>query len=71
LAVEIAVLVNDSIGEGDTLIVESAGTPSHGTATKNAKGTVHYVPAKDYTGSDGFTYVVSDSAAGLSMRHGP
>jgi CshA-type fibril repeat protein len=51
---------NDSDPEGDDFEVTSVGTPSNGTATLNADGTVTYKPNPDYTGTDSFTYTVTD-----------
>ncbi len=40
--------------------------PSHGTVTANANGTVTYKPARNYRGSDSFTYNVKDSLGATS-----
>lgn len=58
--VTITVLANDTDVDGDTLTVTGATTPSHGTVTINTDNTVTYSPATDYTGTDSFTYTVSD-----------
>ena len=34
--------------------------PDHGTATVNANGTVHYMPAQNYNGPDSFVYRLND-----------
>ena len=62
--VMVSVLENDSDPDGDPLSVVSVGAPSHGTATNNNDGSVTYMPAADYFGSDNFTYVVSDGNGG-------
>lgn len=62
-AVTIAVLANDVDPEGRPLAVTAVGTPSNGTATLNAGGTVTYrltTPFPAAPASDTFTYVVSD-----------
>ncbi|MAM61271.1 MAG: hypothetical protein CMH11_07250, partial [Maritimibacter sp.] len=51
---------NDSDPQGDDFSVTSVGTPANGTATLNADGTVTYKPNQDYTGTDSFTYTVTD-----------
>jgi subtilisin family serine protease len=64
VAGSIAVLANDTDADGNTLSVASVTTPSHGTAVKNANGTVTYTPTANYHGPDGFNYVVDDGAGG-------
>ena len=63
-AATIAVLANDSDGDGDTLTVSSVSTPAHGTAAINADGTIAYTPAANYNGADSFTYTVGDGQGG-------
>jgi VCBS repeat-containing protein len=60
-AVDIAVLANDTDVENDPLSLVSVTQGAHGAVAKNADGTVRYTPAADYSGSDSFTYTVSDS----------
>jgi VCBS repeat-containing protein len=43
------------------LSVTSNGTPSHGSVTVSSDGTFTYLPAAGYTGSDSFTYTISDN----------
>src|SRR6185295_8029762 len=61
-SVVITVLANDTDLEGN-LTVTAASTPAHGTATINGNGTITYTPVPTYSGSDGFTYTISDGAA--------
>ncbi|MCL4264506.1 MAG: tandem-95 repeat protein [Anaerolineae bacterium] len=63
-AVTIAVLANDSDMDGDTLTVTAITTPTQGTAVINPGGSVTYSPAADSTGSDSFTYTISDGHGG-------
>jgi MYXO-CTERM domain-containing protein len=67
---EAPVLMNDVDPDvGDTLTVTSV-TPldAKGVATVNADGkTIHYVPMTGFTGTDSFSYTVSD-AAGLTSN---
>jgi VCBS repeat-containing protein len=62
----INVLANDSDLDGDTLSLDSVTQPEHGTVAINADGSVTYTPEADYTGSDSFTYSISDGAGGTS-----
>ncbi|WP_275575364.1 Ig-like domain-containing protein, partial [Methylocucumis oryzae] len=56
-SVTIDVLANDSF-EGSPVITDVT-TPSHGTVTLNADGTVTYTPNPGYTGNDSFSYTVT------------
>jgi VCBS repeat-containing protein len=60
----IAVLANDVDPDGNALTVLEASTPTAqgGTVIINADGTVTYMPAPNFNGSDTFTYTVSDGA---------
>ncbi len=54
-------LANDTDpNPGDTLSIQSVTLPSHGTIFDTGNGTFAYLPHNGYTGSDSFTYVVSD-----------
>jgi hypothetical protein len=73
-------------GEGDTLTVHGNGIlnndngspvtlvahsqPAHGSLTLNQDGTFSYTPAAGFTGTDSFTYTVSD-AVRLFQTHVP
>jgi Bacterial Ig domain len=63
-SVAIDVLANDSDADGNTVTVSSAGAPAHGTVQVNASGTITYRPVSGYTGSDSFTYSISDGRGG-------
>ncbi|MDB4374531.1 tandem-95 repeat protein [bacterium] len=61
-AVTIDVLTNDSdVDAGDVLSISSVSNPNNGTATINGNQIV-YTPNQNYSGSDTFTYLVSDTA---------
>ena len=47
-----------------TVVLEAA--PSHGKVVLKADGSFAYTPAKDYTGSDSFTYKISTGAETIS-----
>lgn len=54
--------VADSDPDGDTLSVAKKTDPLHGTITLNSNGNLLYVPRTDFTGTDSFVYILSDSA---------
>ena len=64
----IDVLANDTDIDGDPLTITGLGTVLHGTAAIQ-NGKVLYTPAAGYTGSDAFTYTVSDGAGGTAQGH--
>jgi subtilisin len=65
-AVNVAVLANDTDPDGDTLSLASVGNAAHGATSANPDGTIHYVPASGFSGSDAFSYVVSDGHGGTA-----
>ncbi|MFA5711917.1 Ig-like domain-containing protein, partial [Mycolicibacterium sp.] len=58
--------VNDTDADKDPLSVVSVSTPAHGAAVANADGTITYTPQAGYTGSDSFSYTVSDGRGGTA-----
>lgn len=66
-AVQISVLANDTDPDGDPLSVTSAGPAAHGSVVVNTNGTVTYTPAAGFTGTDTFTYAISDGRGGTSQ----
>ena len=54
------VLGNDSDADGDSISAVPVSAPGHGTLVLNADGSFSYMPAADFSGSDSFTYKVSD-----------
>jgi hypothetical protein len=64
-AASIAVLANDTDGGSGPLSLLSVSAPAHGTAAKNADGTVTYTPAAGFNsyfgGNDSFTYQVKNA----------
>jgi alpha-tubulin suppressor-like RCC1 family protein len=66
--VHIHVLTNDSDVDGNPLAIDNAGTatpPEHGTITTTSDS-IDYTPAKDYCGTDSFSYDAVDGAGGRS-----
>ena len=59
--------VNDADPDGDGLTIISTSTPLHGTVTINSGTSLTYAPASGYTGSDNFTYTLSDGAGFIAM----
>ena len=47
-----------------TLTVTSVTVPAHGTAAVNPDGTIGYVPAANFNGTDSFSYTVGDGNGG-------
>jgi len=59
-SVVIPVLANDADPDGDPVTIELVSTPLHGSAVRNADGTITYTPHPKYVGSDSFTYLLCD-----------
>ncbi|BAP58128.1 VCBS repeat-containing protein [Thioploca ingrica] len=57
------VLANDTDLEGNPLTVGSNTQPSHGTTTQNANGSFTYTPNANFSGTDSYTYTISDGQA--------
>ena len=62
--VEINVLENDENPDQGLLTVELLGGPESGGAMVNESGTITYTPPADLSGSDHFTYQITDSNGG-------
>lgn len=58
-SVNINVLANDSDSDSDPISISAVGTANNGTATISASQ-ITYTPTTDFTGTDVFTYTVSD-----------
>ncbi|MCB9232852.1 MAG: tandem-95 repeat protein, partial [Bacteroidia bacterium] len=59
-AVVIAVKLNDSDPNGDSLTVGIITNPTNGSASINSDGTINYIPNPGFTGVDSFAYVICD-----------
>ena len=57
LKIDLQSLISDIEGDPLTLTVNS---PANGTLTRNTDGTYRYIPNQGFTGTDSFTYTVSD-----------
>jgi hypothetical protein len=64
-SVTVNVLANDSDPDGDTLSIQSFTQPQHG-AVAQVSGALRYTPTTGYTGSDSFTYTISDGRGGTA-----
>ncbi len=58
-AVSIDVLANDSDPDGDTLTIAAFGNPANGTVN-NTGSSLQYTPAAGFSGTDSFSYTISD-----------
>lgn len=65
-AVTINVLANDSDPNNHALTITSVSKPQFGTATINGQ-TIVYTPNSNFTGTDTFSYVVSDGQGGTTV----
>jgi hypothetical protein len=61
------VLGNDTDPDGDKLTVALASAPAHGRVTLNADGSFRYTPDTGASGSDSFSYTVSDGQGGWNV----
>ena len=62
-ATSISVLKNDRDPDGDELTLRSVSRPRNGRAIRRNNGTVLYRPDRGFSGTDRFTYQVSDGQA--------
>lgn len=63
-ALNIPVMANDSDPDGDSLSVVSVTQPNNrGSVSINADGTIHYNPQRKFTGTETFTYTISDGTS--------
>jgi hypothetical protein len=65
--VTVNVLANDSDADGDKLVVVGLTNGAHGTTTLDpVTGNPMYIPATGWTGTDTFSYTVSDGHGGTA-----
>ncbi|MDG1114331.1 MAG: Ig-like domain-containing protein, partial [Pseudomonadales bacterium] len=62
--IELDVLSKVTDIDGDTITLVSVNSEAGGTITLNEAGTINYVPAGNYFGSDTLTYVATDPSGG-------
>ena len=60
MAVDVAVLINDSDPDGDELTIVETSNPANGSVEINADGALTYTPDAGFSGEDSFTYTISD-----------
>ena len=65
LTIDVAadLLANDADPEGGPLSLASVSAPATGTLADNGDGTLTYTPAAGFSGTDTFTYAVTDGAS--------
>jgi hypothetical protein len=68
-SININVLANDTDPEGDTLKVTATTAPTHGTIAINTDGTIKYIPTTGFSGSDSFSYTISDGNGNTSTAN--
>ncbi len=64
--VAIDVLANDTDPDGGPLSINAVDDPAHGSVTVGADGLVRYTPDPGFTGTDTFSYTVSDGHGGTA-----
>lgn len=62
-------LANDADSDPSVVTVEVANAPLHGTVTIEPDGAFVYTPDANFTGRDGFSYVVTDAFGATSTGH--
>jgi large repetitive protein len=62
----VAVLLNDTDADGDTLSVTAVTQGAHGTVAASAAGVIAYTPTAGFSGTDTFTYTISDGHGGTA-----
>lgn len=62
----IAVLSNDSDSDGDTLSITAVSAPSGGGTATVSGNDISYQPATGFSGSESFTYDISDGNSGTA-----
>lgn len=65
-ALDIPVLANDTDIDGDLLSVTAVGAPPSGATVSVVGAMVRYLPAAGFSGTESFSYTVSDSQGGTA-----
>jgi len=63
-AIDVAALMNDTDADGDPLTISAYTQPIHGTVLDAGNGLLTYVPEAEFSGTDLFTYTISDGFGG-------
>lgn len=66
-SVLVSIMANDTDPDGDTLQIESVGTPKFGTVSIEGNAIRYAVPKSQAAGSDEFTYTVRDAKGAKSV----
>ncbi len=66
LPVTTDVLANDSDPENDVLTVIIVTQPSFGMVLDNGDGTITYTPLLNFSGTDSYTYTITDNKGGVA-----
>lgn len=66
-SVLVAIMANDTDPDGDTLQIESVGTPQFGTVSIEGNAIRYAVPKSQAAGSDTFSYTVRDAKGAKSV----
>ena len=61
------ILANDSDPENDALVATLFNQPAHGMLTFNANGSFSYLPQPGFTGTDSFSYRLSDGSSNSKL----
>jgi len=66
VSIVLSVLANDTDIDGNPLTVTATGTPPHGITSILPDNTVRYTPQPNFTGTETFSYTMSDGQGGTS-----
>ena len=66
-AVDINVTANDIETDGQEITLQSVSTPDNGTATITADGNIEYTPTSNFSGTDNFTYTITDPDGNIAV----
>ncbi len=63
--VAVDILANDTVGEGNNLVIFGHTQGGHGVVQIGKNNTLVYIPAENYVGTDTFTYTLQDITGAL------
>lgn len=64
--VEIPVLANDGDPDGDALQLVALDMPAYGSVSVTGQQTLRYLPARGFSGTDSFSYRITDGRGGFA-----